>query len=66
MPTAAQVGSRGMLAVKFELQDQQLASQLKMGTAGVAAIYTQAGKPIHIISRITIWVHAWKYYLLPI
>jgi multidrug resistance efflux pump len=66
LPSAAQVGSRGMLAVKFELQDQQLASQLKMGTAGVAAIYTQAGKPFHIISRVTIWMHAWRYYLLPI
>jgi multidrug resistance efflux pump len=66
LPSAAQIGSRGMLAVKFELQDQQLASQLKMGTAGVAAIYTQAGKPFHIISRVTIWMHAWRYYLLPI
>ncbi len=66
LPSAAQVGSRGMLAVKFELQDQELAGQLKMGTAGVAVIYTDSGKPLHIISRITIWMHAWRYYLLPI
>jgi len=66
LPTAAQVGSRGMLAVKFNLQDQQLASQLKMGTAGVAAIYTDTGSPLHVISRITIRIHAWRYYLLPI
>ncbi len=66
LPSAAQVGSRGMLAVKFELEDQQLASQLKMGTAGVAVIYTDAGKPLHIISRVTIWIHAWRYCLLPI
>lgn len=66
LPSAAQVGSRGMLAVKFDLQDQQLASQPKMGTAGVAVIYTNAGKLLHIISRVTIWIHAWRYYILPI
>lgn len=65
LPSAAQLFSRGMLAVRFELQDQELASQLKMGTGGAAAIYTQAGKPLHAISRVTIWIHAWRYYLLP-
>jgi len=66
LPSAAQLFSRGLLAVRFELQDQELAKQLKMGTAGVAVIYTDVGKPLHAISKITIWIHAWRYYLLPI
>ena len=62
---AAQVGSRGMLAVKFDLEGEELAGQLKMGTAGVATIYTERGKPIHFISKVVIRVKALQYYLLP-
>ncbi|XZE18210.1 HlyD family secretion protein [Pirellulaceae bacterium SH449] len=65
LPSAAQVGSRGMLAVNFELEDQELAAQLKMGTAGVATIYTDTGKPIQFISRVVIRVKAFQYLLLP-
>jgi multidrug resistance efflux pump len=65
LPSAASIGSRGMLAVKFDLEDKELASQLKMGTAGVAAIYTDTGKPIHLISKVVIRAKAWQYYLLP-
>jgi multidrug resistance efflux pump len=65
LPSAAQLFTRGMFAVRFELEDQELASQLKMGTGGAAAIYTEARKPLHAISRIAIWIHAWRYNLLP-
>ena len=65
LPSAAQLFSRGMLAVTFEMQDQELAKQLKMGTAGAAVIYTDTGKPLHAISRIAIWLKAWRFYFLP-
>ncbi|TWT37314.1 Inner membrane protein YiaV precursor [Posidoniimonas corsicana] len=65
LPSAASIGSQGMLAVKFRLDDQQAADELPMGAAGVAAIYTQTGKPFQMISKVTVRMKAWLYYLLP-
>lgn len=65
LPSAASIGSRGMLAVKFNLEDKELASQLEMGAAGMAAIYTDTGKPIQFISKIVIRAKAWQQYLMP-
>lgn len=65
LPSAAQIGSKGMLAVKFQVKDPKIAKELAMGTAGVAAIYTDSGKPFHVISKVTIRINAWMYYLIP-
>jgi len=62
---AASVHSSGKFAVKILLDDQQLAQSLPMGTAGMATIYTQKGKPFQIISTVTVRIKAWMYYLLP-
>lgn len=65
MPTAAEIGSKGMLAVKFALDDRELGRELAMGTAGSAAVYTQRGKPFHVMSKVGIRLKAWLYYLIP-
>lgn len=65
LPTAAEIGSSGMLAVKFELDDQELGRELAMGTAGSATVYTQRGKPFHVMSKVGIRMKAWLYYLIP-
>ncbi|MBA2117033.1 HlyD family secretion protein [Bremerella alba] len=62
---AASVHSSGKFAVKIALDDRELAKTLPMGTAGMATIYTQKGKPFQIISTVTVRIKAWMYYLLP-
>ena len=63
--SAANIGSDGMLVVKFQLDDEEVAKTLAMGTAGTVVIYTDFGKPFHIISKVVIRMNAWMYYLLP-
>ncbi len=62
----ASVHSSGKFAVKISLDDQDLAKSLPMGTAGMATIYTQKGKPFQVISTVTVRIKAWMYYLLPV
>jgi multidrug resistance efflux pump len=65
LPSAASLGSAGMFAVRFKLDDPQVENELAMGTAGCVAIYTSTGKPIHIVSKIVVRMQASKYFLLP-
>lgn len=48
--SAADIGSKGKLAVRFRLDDEEIAKNLPMGTSGSVAIYTEFGKPFQIIS----------------
>lgn len=59
------VHSSGKFAVKITLDDDEMAKSLPMGTAGMATIYTQKGKPFQIISTVTVRIKALMYYLLP-
>jgi hypothetical protein len=36
-----------------------------MGSGGMAAIYTKKGKPVHIISKVTLRMKKWLLYVLP-
>jgi hypothetical protein len=63
LPSAASVGSPGILAVKIRLNDAQAARELEMGTPGAVAIYTDRGKPFQMISKVTIRMQKWLYYL---
>jgi multidrug resistance efflux pump len=63
LPSAADVGSKGYLAVRIRLDDDELAKQLPLGAAGTTTIYTDFGQPLHLISKITIRIKAWLYYL---
>lgn len=54
LPSAAQLGSPGILAVKISLNEGDPADELEMGAPGAVAIYTDWCKPFAMISKITI------------
>jgi membrane fusion protein (multidrug efflux system) len=63
LPDAASIGSKGRLAVRINLDDEELARKLPLGAAGTVAIYTDFGKPFHVISKINVRISAWMNYL---
>ncbi len=63
LPSAAQVGSPGLLAVKIRLDDAEQASELALGTPAAVAIYTDWGKPFALISKVAIRMQKWLYFL---
>jgi multidrug resistance efflux pump len=65
IPDAAKIGSFGMLAVKIRLTGEANPPNLPLGAGGVVAIYTDHGKPVHIISKVTIRMKKWLLYVLP-
>ncbi len=65
IPLASQVGSQGFLAVKILLNDDQAMPKLPLGAGGTVAIYTDHGKPVHIISKVAIRMKKWLLYVIP-
>ena len=65
IPTAAKVGSTGAYAVKILFDDPTIARKLSIGSGGSAAIYTQVGKPTHIISKVAMRMKKWLLYVVP-
>lgn len=63
LPIAADVGSEGYLAVRITLDDEDLARQLPLGAAGAVAIYTDSGRPLHVMSKISLRMKSWLNYL---
>jgi len=63
VPVAASVGSKGFLAVRIVLDDEDFARQLALGAAGTTAIYTGFAKPFQAISKVVMRIKAWMYYL---
>ena len=63
IPEASSIGSKGFLVVRIVLDDEELASSLPLGAAGVAAIYTQSGKPFHIITKITMRIKGLMFFV---
>ena len=63
LPSAAQVGSPGFLAVKIGLDDREQASALALGTPAAVAIYTDWGKPFAMISKVAVRMQKWLYFL---
>lgn len=49
--------------VRVAPDDVDLARTLSQGAAGTMAVYTQRGKPVHIISRVALRINAWLSYL---
>jgi len=49
--------------LRVELDDEALARALPQGVAGSMAVYTQRGKPVHIISRVVMRMNAWLAFL---
>ncbi|MCK1276022.1 HlyD family secretion protein [Bradyrhizobium sp. 61] len=65
IPTAAKVGSTGAYAVKILFDDSAVSRNLSIGSGGSAAIYTQVGKPTHIISKVAMRMKKWLLYVAP-
>jgi multidrug resistance efflux pump len=65
IPEAARIGSMGALAVKIRLTDPDQPANLPLGAGGTVAIYTDHGKPVHIISKVTIRMKKWMMYVIP-
>jgi multidrug resistance efflux pump len=65
IPEASKVGSQGLLAVKIRFVDEGPPPKLPLGAGGTVAIYTDHGKPVHIISKVTIRMKKWLLYVLP-
>ena len=63
VPVAKTIESKGMLVVRIELDDQELAKKLPLGGAGTTAIYTKFAPPFHVITKITVRVKAWMNYV---
>jgi len=59
--TGAPVTDRWAVAV--ELDDIEYAKRIKQGAAGTVAIYTDKGKPVHVISKVAIRMSAWLAFL---
>lgn len=63
LPIAADLGSKGYLVVRIKLDDEKLARELPLGVAGALTIYTNVGRPFHVISKITIRIKGWMNYV---
>ena len=49
--------------VRVVLDDVDFAASLPQGAGGTIAIYTNAGKPFHVISKVVMRMQAWMGYL---
>jgi membrane fusion protein (multidrug efflux system) len=65
IPNAAKVGSDGIWAVKILFDDKSVARDIPLGAGGTAAIYTQHGKAVHIISKVAMRMKKWLAYVIP-
>ncbi len=65
IPNAARIGSDGLYAVRINFSDAAVASKLSLGSGGSAVIYTKAGKPTHVISKVAIRMKKWLLYVMP-
>lgn len=65
IPNAAKVGSDGLFVVKLLFDDEAVARTLSLGSGGSAAIYTNYGKPVHIISKVVMRMKKWLDYVVP-
>jgi multidrug resistance efflux pump len=65
IPNAARIGSDGLFAVRINFSDPAVARKLSIGSGGSAVIYTQKGKPTHVISKVAIRMKKWLLYVMP-
>jgi len=65
IPSAAKATSVGMFAVKIHFDSDADLQTLSMGSGGTASIYTNKGKPVHIISKVALRMKKWLLYVVP-
>jgi hypothetical protein len=57
-PGGVQLGKTG-------LTDGDQPANLPLGSGGTVAIYTDHGKPLHVLSKVAIRMKRWALYVLP-
>jgi multidrug resistance efflux pump len=63
LPVMGTVGSKGFLAVRIILDDEEFAKELPLGGAGMTAIYTKKGNPFHLITKVVVRMKSLLYNL---
>jgi len=64
IPEASTIGSQGLLAVRISFTDGPPPG-LGLGVGGVVAIYTDAVKPVHVVSKVVLRMKKWMLYVVP-
>ncbi len=54
---------RGRRVITVELDDSSLMRELGQGAQSVVAVYTDKGKPFHVITKVYMRMQAWFGYL---
>jgi len=63
LPTLTGMPVNDRWGVRVSLDDAEFAKILPQGAAGTLAVYTSTGKPMHVISKVTLRIKAWLAYL---
>jgi multidrug resistance efflux pump len=63
LPTFDGQPTTGRWVARVKLNDQEFARSLPQGAGGSVAVYTNYGKPVHIISKVVMRMNAWMGYL---
>jgi multidrug resistance efflux pump len=61
LPKMTGVPSTGRYSVRITLDDTE--ASMSQGAGGTVAVYTQRGKPVHIITKVVMRMQAWLAYL---
>ena len=64
IPTITGGAAPSRWVIRVEFDDPETAAQLpQSAAASILAVYTQKGKPVHIISKVVMRMNAWTAYL---
>jgi multidrug resistance efflux pump len=63
LPTMTGAPVNDRWAIRVTLDNEQQAKTLPQGAAGTLAVYTNEGKALHIISKVSLRIKAWLAYL---
>lgn len=63
LPTLTGAPVTDRWGVVVQLDDEEVSTALPQGAGGAIAVYTDGGKPLHIISKVALRMSAWLGYL---
>jgi multidrug resistance efflux pump len=63
LPTLTGAPVNDRWGIRVSLDDEAFAKTLPQGASGTLAVYTSQGKPLHVISKVTLRIKAWLAYL---
>ena len=63
LPTLTGAPLNDRWVIRAELDDSKAARALPQGAGGMIAVYTEHGRPVHMVSKIAIRMQAWLGYL---